>query len=135
MKTSLAVLPVLFIAGCATLFNDDTRSVLMSSNPNEAEVLIDGTRRGVTPLSLELNNHVGHIVTFRKEGHQDVVCELTTSVGTGWIILDVLGGLVPVIIDAATGKWNSLEQGSCNVNLPQIGGPDWEQLGQPIAVT
>ena len=58
------------------------------------------------------HNHI-----FRKEGHQDAVCELKASVGAGWVILDILGGLLPVIVDAATGAWKSLDAQTCNVSL------------------
>jgi hypothetical protein len=27
------------------------------------------------------------------------------KVGVKWIVLDILGGFVPVIVDAATGNW------------------------------
>jgi hypothetical protein len=32
------------------------------------------------------------------------------SIGTRWIVLDILGGLVPVIIDAATCPWDHPDQ-------------------------
>lgn len=111
------------IAGCATLFNSGTKSVAMGSNPSAAEVWIDNVNRGTTPITLELNNHESHTVLFRKEGYQDVACELTASVGAGWVILDILGGLLPVIIDAATGEWKGIDQGTCNVNLPSSDNP------------
>ncbi len=110
----VAVLPV----GCATLFNSGTKAVSFGSTPSEAEVWIDGTLRGTTPVSLELNNHRSAMVTFRKEGYRDVGCELNASVGVGWVILDVLGGLIPIIVDAATGEWKSLDSEVCNVTLP-----------------
>ena len=121
----LATVAILVLAtGCATLFNDDRRTVSFSSNPVEAEIWIDGIHRGITPFSLDLNNHRDHTVVFRKEGHQDVICEISANVGAGWIVLDVLGGLIPVIIDAATGAWKSLDRGACNVTLPAAGN-DW----------
>ena len=133
-----AILTLLLTTGCATLFNDGMKTVAMSSNPAGAEVWIDGTRRGTTPVSFDLNNHQGHTVVFRQEGHQEVTCQLTTSVGAGWVILDVLGGLIPVIVDAATGKWNSLTQGACNVVLPAVRGTNWNEdktAAQKSAVT
>ena len=111
------------VAGCATLFNSGTKSVAMSSNPSAAQVWIDNVNRGATPITLELNNHQSHTVVFRKEGYQDVACELTASVGAGWVILDILGGLLPVIIDAATGEWKGIDQGTCDVNLPGTDNP------------
>jgi len=108
----------LVLAGCATLLNSSTRTIALGSTPTEAEVWIDGVRRGVTPMSLDFDNHQSHRVIFRKEGYDDAVCELTASVGTVWVILDVLAGLVPVVVDAATGEWKSLDQGVCNAVLP-----------------
>ncbi len=35
---------------------------------------------------------------------------ITNHVGAGWIILDVLAGRVPFVVDAATGAWYSLDQ-------------------------
>ena len=118
ISATILIVALLAVTGCATLFNKGKRAVSFNSIPTEAEIWIDGIRRGVTPFSLDLNNHRDHMVIFRKEGHQDVVCEITASVGAGWVILDVVGGLIPVIVDAATGKWKSLDRGACNVTLP-----------------
>ncbi len=120
-----ATLVVLATSGCATLFGSQFKTIAMSSNPNEAEVWIDGVRRGTTPVSIQLDQRNSHIVTFRKEGHDDVVCELATTVDAKWVILDVLGGLLPVIVDAATGAWRSIDRGTCNMVLPTIRGDDW----------
>lgn len=105
------------IPGCATLFNSGTANVPMSSEPSGADVFVNGNRMGTTPVTLELDNNSEHTVVFRRDGFNDVTCELNTSVGAGWVVLDVLGGLVPVIIDAATGKWNSLNSNNCNVTM------------------
>lgn len=122
-KTILATLGTLGLVGCGTLFNKSTKPIGMVSTPEGAEVWINGQSRGTTPLTLDLNNHVGHTVTFKKEGHEDVTCQLTASVEALWIVLDLLGGgLVPIIVDASTGEWKSLSQESCNANLPKTGG-------------
>ena len=116
-------------AGCATLFNESTKTVAMGSNPNEAEIWVGGVRMGVTPMSLDLDNHVTHTVVFRKEGFSDVACNLIAKVGARWVVLDVLGGLLPVIVDAATGAWRGLDQGACNVVLPAAGTGGAEVFG------
>lgn len=116
---TLVAFAILVLAvGCGTLFNSSTKAVAMSSTPNEAEIFIDGNRMGTTPVTLELDNQENHAVVFRKDGYQDVTCDIKTSVGAGYVILDILGGLVPIIIDAATGEWESLDTEVCNVNLP-----------------
>ena len=123
MKATLTLaLGMVALAGCATLFNEDTKAIGLVSVPAAAEVWIDNVQRGVTPLTLNLDNHTSHTVTFRKDGHRDVVCNLSATTETKWIVLDVLGGLIPIIVDASTGAWKSVEQDSCNVTLPEMGG-------------
>jgi hypothetical protein len=53
---------------------------------------------------------------------------VNASVGAGWVIIDILGGLLPVIIDAATGDWYSLDQDHVNAALEK-------QQGAGAAVT
>ena len=102
---------------CATLFKSKKTSISLSSTPSGAEVYVDGSRVGQTPVILELANKKEHIVVFRKEGFAETTCRIDNSVGGGWVVLDVLGGLIPVIIDAATGAWYNLDPKACNVNL------------------
>ena len=115
--TALALL-LLATTACGTLFNSGTRQVALSSTPSAAEVWINGERQGTTPLTLDLDNHNGHMVTFRMAGHDDVVCQLNASIEVKWLVLDILGGPIPIIVDASTGKWKSLESDNCNVTLP-----------------
>jgi len=56
-------------------------------------------------------------IEFRKEGYESVTRVVNTKVGGGWIVLDILGGLIPVIIDAVTEDWNKLDQDAVNAAL------------------
>lgn len=73
---------------------------------------------GTTPLTLSLENSENHTVTFKKEGFKDMTCQINSSVHKGVVVLDILGGLLPVIVDAATGKWKRIEQTDCAAILP-----------------
>jgi len=105
-------------SGCATLFAHKTVMAPLSTDPPGAEVFVDGHRVGQTPMTFELSQRREHVITFRKAGYKEATCTIARSVGAGWVILDVLGGLVPVIIDAATGSWYGSNPKACNVNLP-----------------
>jgi PEGA domain len=102
---------------CAALFNAKTHPIQMNSNPAGAEVWVDGNRVGTTPTSVDLSIKEEHTVTFKMADHKDVTCLVNRKVGVGWVVLDVLGGLVPVIIDAATGSWYELDKNACNGDL------------------
>lgn len=117
MKKLLPALLLLVALACATLFNDDRDAVTFGSNPTDAEVYINGTLRGRTPLTIELQPTEEYEIIFRKDGREQAF-ELTNHVGAGWVILDILGGIIPIVIDAVTGEWQELETKAINVNLP-----------------
>ncbi len=112
LKAALAVLvAILLVTGCAALFNSQSKGVIFTSDPTGAEVFINGRSYGRTPLALNMRQkgNYTYVVTFRAQDFEDRSYSLDTAVGAGWIILDVLGGLIPIVIDAASGSWYSLQ--------------------------
>lgn len=109
--------------GCATLFAPKMQTVAVQSSPADAEVYIDGAPRGRTPLTLELKPNKTYTVVIKKPGYADQTHVLTNSVGAQWIILDVLGGLLPIVIDAGTGSWYQLDTSVVNAPLSPTQAP------------
>lgn len=128
-RSACVVASTIILTGCATLFNDSLKTVTMTSDPNQAEVYVNGNRMGTTPVSLDLANSQSHTVVFRKAGYTEITCVLNAQVDALWVVLDVLGGLLPVIVDAATGAWKGIERGACNVVLPAVG-DGWQASDQ-----
>lgn len=110
---------LLLLSGCATIFKGTNEEVRFGSEPQKAEVWVNGAKMGETPLSLKLESKKTYHIEFRKEGFKTATINITNHVGAGWIILDVLAGLVPVIVDAATGAWYSLDQKNIDAVLDQ----------------
>jgi len=106
-------------SSCATLFKGSTDGVNFSSQPDGAKVYVNGDLLGTTPFALELKSNKTYTLEFKKDGYATRTVLLNSSVGGGWIVLDILGGLLPVIIDAATGNWYSLDQDHVNAVLEQ----------------
>ena len=100
----------LLIVGCATLFKGTREEVRFGSDPQRAEVWINGIMTGETPLSIKLESKKTYTIEFRKEGYEPMIKTITNRIGAGWIVLDILAGLIPVIVDAATGAWYHLDQ-------------------------
>jgi len=107
----------LYLSNCATLFKGTKEEVNFNSNPIGAEVWIDGKMMGKTPVKFELKSKKEYVIEFKYEGYEIQTVNLTNHIGTGWIILDILTGLIPVIIDAATGAWYSFDEKNVNVTL------------------
>lgn len=114
----IAVASLIFIS-CATIFKGSTDDVSFSSDPSGAKVYVNGNLLGTTPIQLELKSKNSYTIEFKKEGYETKTVLLNNSVGAGWIILDILGGLIPIIIDAATGNWYELDQEHVNAALEQ----------------
>ncbi len=69
----LAAILVVHLSGCATLFSKSTRKVKVTSTPTGAEVIVDGTPRGQTPVTIELDNRKAHDIGIGKRGHGSAV--------------------------------------------------------------
>lgn len=103
--------------GCAALFTSGRGKVSASSNPSGAEVWVNGEKMGQTPVTLRLKTKGEYTVTIKKEGYKEQVFRVTNKVGVGWVVLDILAGLLPVIVDAATGSWYVFNEESFNAEL------------------
>lgn len=108
---------ILVMNGCATIFKGSTETVSYNSEPSGAKVYVNGSLMGTTPFQLELKSNQTYTIEFRKEGYGNKTVILNNSVGGGWIVLDILFGLIPIIVDAATGNWYSLDQSRVNAAL------------------
>lgn len=106
---SLALL-VVSMSSCAALFRGSQDRVSFQSEPSGAKVYINGQLAGTAPFETMLEAKRSHAVEFRLDGYQTRSTAITSSVGAGWIVLDILGGIIPIIVDAATGSWNGLDQ-------------------------
>jgi hypothetical protein len=102
---------------CALIFSGTKANVHFDATPVTCEVWVDGALMGNTPCKIELKKSQEHTIEFRKAGYATRTYKIQNSVGAGWVILDILGGLVPVIIDAATGAWYSFDQDNINTVL------------------
>jgi hypothetical protein len=114
---SFLVLIAFLLTSCATLFKGPTEKVNFGSAPNGAKVYVNSQYMGTTPLEIKLESKKTYTIEFSKEGFQNKVVMISNKVGAGWIILDVLAGLIPIIVDAATGSWMQLDQTNVNAAL------------------
>jgi len=121
MKKALNILMILALTlsatGCATLLKGDKERVYFSSNPDAAEVYVNDVYSGTTPLQLILPSKGTYNIEFRKDGYKNKVVTIDNQIGAGWIILDALSGLVPVLVDAVTGNWIQLSTNNVNAAL------------------
>lgn len=115
--TCILAVTVGLLSNCAAIFKGTSSKVYFSSDPRGAKVYVNGNPMGITPVMLKLESKRTYYIEFKKEGYEPETFTITNHVGVGWVILDVLGGFIPVIVDAATGAWYELDQDNVNVIL------------------
>ena len=67
------------LAGCATLISKTSESITIDSDPQQADVYIDGAMVGSTPLTLKLEKNKKDTVMVKKKGYKTVSRDLTKS--------------------------------------------------------
>ena len=92
MKYLICVVLMLGVSGCAALFGAKEKTFDLRSDPEGAEVYLNGNRLGTTPVQARLSNLATHTFVFRKDGYKESSCTLARGTGGGWVILDILGG-------------------------------------------
>ena len=108
------------LAGCASVIGTKSKDFEFNSNPVGATVTVDGSPAGTTPVKLHLSNTKDHVIVYHLAGYQDATCTLTRGTDAGWVILDVLTGLVPIVIDAATNNWSQTKGNGCTQQMVPV---------------
>lgn len=102
----LALLPQAVLGtGCATIFKGTTTEVRVASNPEGAKIYRNGEYLGNAPVTLVAKGNESYYIEAKKEGYQDNTKSLPKDIGAGWVVLDLLSGLIGILVDATTGAW------------------------------
>lgn len=117
--TASLLLPVALIsmAGCATIINGKTQQVSFNSEPQGAEVIVDGTSVGVTPVTASIQRGGQKMVSVKKDGYQTAEATLTSSTSGAFWGNIIIGGLPGSTTDGATGSMYEFTPGEVMVTL------------------
>ena len=104
MKNLLLILSVLiFISSCATIMTGKTQEITFDSEPQGAEVTVNGRVIGKTPTTIQLDKKKDQTVSFKLEGYKTQTRTLETKVNTWFMGNIVLGGFIGSTTDGITG--------------------------------
>ncbi len=117
----LAVVSIcVFMTSCATIFDDDTSSIVVSTEPSGAVVKVDGFPMGTTPVALNLDSGSSHTLEISKDGYKTEYATLKKSVKWGWQVLDIFTtGFVGNIVDLVTPNGYALKPEKVYITLTE----------------
>lgn len=113
----LALAMLLAVGGCATVIKGSHQTVPMASDPPGADVLVDGTLVGQTPLKVEMKRKNDHLVTIQKTGYKPASIAVVKDVGGAVWGNIIAGGLIGWGVDASTGAQYNLTPKTVSVTL------------------
>lgn len=135
-------------ANCATIIRGSKQNVIILSEPKNATIEVDGANIGQTPYVARLERRSKHLVKISLDGYTPYEITLTQKLN-GWIFGNLLlGGLIGIAVDVATGAMFSLRPKDINAefpvpsnvqNKPAAGlyitavlkvDPSWQKIGQ-----
>ena len=95
-------------SSCATIMRGSNQKVIILSQPKVANVEIDGLNAGQTPYLARLERRKKHVVRITLDGYTPYEVTLNRKMN-GWIFGNLLlGGLIGIAVDVATGSMYSL---------------------------
>ena len=118
MVNALLILSLLGISsGCATIIHGTTQDIGITTDPSDADLLVDGSERYKSPAKITLKRKDDHMIEITKDGYQKENVNLK-SVISGVVAGNLLaGGIIGVGVDALSGGASRLVPESVDIRL------------------
>lgn len=128
----LCGLVVLTSSGCCSIFSGSTQKIMISSTPPGAKVTADNGTSIITPGSIVLERKSKHTLVAKLSGHEPQQVELGQRLNN-WVWANILiGGLIGLAIDIASGSINELDPKDVDFNFE--GAPDVDASSANIPI-
>ena len=118
MKKLIFLSLVCFVlSSCATILSSTTQRVNFTTTPPDAKVYINDIEVGKTPLLKDLKRNGKYLIKLELEGHKPHLINLEKKFNPVVLANILLGGVVGLIVDIATGAIYVLSPDEINIFL------------------
>jgi hypothetical protein len=130
IQGAVAVIAVIGLSGCATIFSGSSQQVSFHSNPDGATVKVGENIIGKTPMTTSLKRKSGQVITFEKEGYNAVNTDMATKLNPVFFGNILIGGLIGTSTDISSGAIMEYAPSQYMVTLNPMG---TSQLDGPVS--
>ncbi len=89
---------------CGTIIHGSRQNIIIVSEPNKANISINGMNVGITPYSARLKRNERHTIKVHLDGYNTYEVTLQRNLD-GWVFGNILfGGIIGLVVDVATGS-------------------------------
>lgn len=128
-----AALVALALTGCATVTRGSSETFVVTTEPAGARVTLSSGETCVTPCALEKRRKHAFDVEIEHDGYAPVFTQIIPQVSgagaTGMAGNVLVGGIIGIGVDAATGATRDLRPNPLEVKLVALPVPDQSDAG------
>ena len=127
----IGILLIRMSIGCATIIHGSTQDIDIASNPDNAEVWINGARMANTPTRVTLKRNTTHNIRIVKDEYRETTVRIDNEVST-WILGNIVfGGIIGCGVDFISGGAYELSPERLDVNLTRLEAMDGRTINIP----
>ena len=105
---SLFLIVFLLSTSCATILDGRKNTINVSTTQGGiAQVYLDGKLLGEAPMKIRVSKYSlqeGSIIEVKKDDYKTLRYEVVRRPHVGYVLLNVVTGAIPLIVDVATGN-------------------------------
>jgi hypothetical protein len=118
----ILILLALFSSNCASIFKGSSAAISMNSTPTGATVLVNNIEIGLTPNTFFLSRNKDHVITFQKDGYEDVSINISRTFDLETSVIGNLfsWSIVGFCVDYVTGAAFSLTPADLQANFDSM---------------
>ena len=99
----LLVAVALTAMGCATILKGRTDNITVVTDPAGAQVIVNGETKGLSPVTFAVPSDQALDIKLTKDGYQPAQVSNLPTERSGYELWDVVGGIIPLLIDRNDG--------------------------------
>jgi hypothetical protein len=114
---TIAAILVTALSGCASILTGSTQTITVNSNVSGAQVFMNDTLLGKTPLTVTVDRGLEGALTVKADGYQSYNFALNKKITTTFWVNILSGGLFGSSTDMSTGAMYEYEPGTFQATL------------------
>lgn len=120
----LIICLIVLSSACATITRGSSDTLVIETNPTNADVIVSNGLTCKTPCSLKMARKEACVVKIEREGYEPVEVNITPQIsgagGAGMAGNVLLGGLIGAAVDAGSGAMYDLKPNPISVSLVEL---------------
>jgi hypothetical protein len=131
LSNALLILFLLVAAnGCATIIHGTTQDISVTTDPADADLLVDGNLRYKSPATIAMKRKDDHTVEISRAGYKSEKIDIKGTISAAVLGDFLAGGAIGYGIDAATGAQRRLEPEKVEVRLQPLSPQEMSAAGK-----